>query len=264
MTAVIDDAKKVRGLAKQRAQEKVAARKRELDRVVNTEANRLVEIADAMAKTKAKPAVAATAKSIAIPAPNFEVAEFVVVGTAPLVQNKFSAKAREMMKLRQELGGLAKKGVKREAKDFRAAFEGACHRGPNGEYGVPAAAFRCALIDACRMCDVQMTVAKMCVFVEHDFVGEDGTMLVRLDAGDPEYMESLVKNDSGVADIRPRPIWREWRLKVRVKYNASRFTLSDVANLMLHAGTSVGICEGRPFSKDSAGCGWGTFSLASD
>lgn len=201
-------------------------------------------------------------KHVTIAPPNYKVAEFRIVGTAPLVQNKFSKKARQQIHDTQEAGSQGKKGKKREGKDFQAAFEGAAHRGPNGEYGVPAPAFRNALVDACRMVGFKMTHAKMSVFILADFVGEDGTPLIRLDASAPEYSELPVRNATGVVDIRARPMWREWALNLRVRFNADQFTVTDVANLLAHAGICVGIGEGRPFSKASTGCGWGTFELA--
>ena len=57
-----------------------------------------------------------------IPAPKFHVAEYVLTGTAPYVSNKFSAEAREMMRAKQAAGSQAKKGAKREAKDFDKCF----------------------------------------------------------------------------------------------------------------------------------------------
>jgi hypothetical protein len=56
-------------------------------------------------------------------------------------------------------------------------------------------------------------------------------------------------------------MWDEWRAEVRIRFNAEQFTELDVANLLLHAGISIGIGEGRPFSRNSAGLGWGTFTL---
>jgi hypothetical protein len=56
-------------------------------------------------------------------------------------------------------------------------------------------------------------------------------------------------------------MWRQWTSKVRVAYDADQFTLQDVTNLMSRVGLQVGIGEGRPDSRDSAGLGWGTFKL---
>jgi len=41
------------------------------------------------------------------------------------------------------------------------------------------------------------------------------------------------------------------------------FSGADIANLVLRAGIQVGIGEGRPFSKNSCGMGWGTFEITS-
>lgn len=199
---------------------------------------------------------------LAISAPNIEVAAFKIVGTAPYVQAKFSQKAKAMMHETQAAGSTAKKGKKKDPKDFQAAYQGAMHRGPKGEYGIPAGAFRNAMISACRMAGFQMTRAKLSVFVEADFYDADeGTPLVRL-TGEPEYSEMAVRNDSGVADLRARPMWREWSATVTVRYDADQFTRIDVANLLARVGMQVGIGEGRPDSKNSAGMGWGLFRFA--
>ena len=45
---------------------------------------------------------------LVIPPPNFETATFTIEGTAPYVQNKMSAKARDSIKADQEAGQAAK------------------------------------------------------------------------------------------------------------------------------------------------------------
>ena len=118
------------------------------------------------------------------------------------------------------------------------------------------------MIDACRTAGLVMTRAKMSVFVLADgFDADDGTPLVRLIAGDPERTEMLVRNDDGSADIRIRPMWREWAADVTLEFDADMITPDSVVNLLDRAGRQVGIGEGRPFSKNSVGQGWGTFSV---
>lgn len=212
------------------------------------------------AETNGAAAVKA-AEPVRISPPNLQTAEFTLQGTAPLVLCKFSAKAKQAIHNKQALGSQAQKGTKRTARDFQADFEGAVHRGPNGEYGVPANSFRNAMISACRMVGFKMTHAKLSVFVLADFYGDDGSPLVLLEGGDPEYTEMVARNETGVCDLRVRPMWREWSLKLRVRYDADQFSLQDVANLLARAGMQVGIGEGRPDSKGSAGMGWGTFTL---
>lgn len=200
---------------------------------------------------------------ITISPPRLPVLEFRIQGTAPFVSNNFSQEARDQMRAEQEAGSTTKKGKKREPKNFEAGYEGSLHREAGDLwYGIPATAFRAAMIDACRMAGFKMTHAKMSVFVEPDGFEADGTPLVRITKGHPEHIDSFVRNDNGSADIRPRGMWAAgWEAVVRVRYDADQFTSEDVANLLLRAGLQVGVGAGRPFSKKSAGQGWGTFTV---
>ena len=206
---------------------------------------------------------AKSTEALTIAPPKFEVAGFRIVGVAPYVQNKFSEKALRMMREKQEAGSAGGKGTKRQPKDFQAAYEGAMHKSVEGWCGIPAPAFRNACISACRVCGFTMTRAKLSVFVEPDgFDATDGTPLVKITKGEPQYSEMAVRNESGVCDLRPRPMWREgWEAMVRVRYDGDQFTLPDVANLMLRAGMQVGVGEGRPDSRKSCGMGWGLFRV---
>lgn len=199
---------------------------------------------------------------VSITKPNFDTRSFTIRGTAPYMQCRFSQKAMEKMRAKQAAGQTASKDKKKEARDFDADYAGASHMSEDGWYGIPASAFRNACIDVCRMVGFKMTHAKMSIFVEadgHDKV--DGTPLVKLIAGKPERTEMPVRNATGVIDIRVRPMWREWSANVRIKFDADQFKLVDVTNLLARAGMQVGIGEGRPFSKESNGMGFGTFTV---
>lgn len=199
-------------------------------------------------------------EEIQIPAPRFETLQFHLVGTAPYMQARFSEKARNMMRAKMAEGSVAKKGKKREARDFQSDYEQAMHRTAEGWAGIPASAFRAAAISACRLVGFKMTMAKLSLFIEADgFDALDGTPLVRIH-GEPEVSEMLVRNATGVADIRVRPLWRKWTCDLRIRYDRDQFTRTDVANLLLRVGTQVGIGEGRPDSKASNGLGFGLFN----
>lgn len=216
--------------------------------------------------TKTETTKDTTKQAITIAPPNFETVSFLIEGTAPYVQNRFSAKAMEAIRETQEAGSTAKKGKRKEAKDFGAAYLGAMHVSTDGWCGIPAPAFRNAMISACKIVGFHMTKGKLSVFVEADGFDEvDGTPLVKIAKGEPHYHEAFVRNASGVVDLRPRPMWDPgWQANVRVRYDADMFALMDVTNLMLRAGMQVGIGEGRPDSKSSCGQGWGVFSLKGD
>lgn len=207
-----------------------------------------------------------TNMEIKISAPNIREAKFLIRGTAPLVVHKFSAKAKAMIRQKQEAGSLANKGKSKSAKDFEEVFQGARHISTEGWDGIPAAAFRAGIISACRLVGFKMTLAKLSIFVAADGFDEtEGTPLVRiLSPAEPERNESMVRLATGVCDISVRPMWRYWGAELRIQYDADQFTADDVRNLLARVGAQVGVCEGRPDSKSSAGCGWGTFELVTE
>ena len=200
---------------------------------------------------------------VTIKEPNIQTAEIEIQSISPLVQNKFSAKAKAKMMETMAAGSTAKGKKEREPRDYDDDFLQAQHISEDGWRGLPAPAFRSAMISACRLVGFQMTKAKLSIFVRHDGIDrEDGTPLVKLIAGEPERHEALVRMNGGMStDIRIRPMWRQWGAKVMVSWDADQFTLSDVLNLMDRAGQQVGIGEGRPDSKTSTGMGWGQFRV---
>ena len=205
--------------------------------------------------------MAEAVKQVAIKPANIQQAVFKIRGTAPYVQARFSGKAMQMMMSKMAAGSTASKSRAKPARDFDDDYRQAMHVSTEGWHGIPAGAFRQAMISACRLVGFKMTLAKLSVFVHADgFDQIDGVPLIRIE-GTPERTDMAVRNATGVADIRIRPMWREWTAKVRVKYDADQFTLQDVTNLMQRVGMQVGIGEGRPDSRESAGLGWGTFEL---
>ena len=201
-----------------------------------------------------------TEPRVVIAAPNFQTAQFTLVGTAPFVQHNFSAKSRQKM-LDAQTSTKATSRKQKDPRDIQEDYEGAFHKTVQGKNGVPAGAFRSAMISACRVAGFQMTRAKLSVFVEADgFDQDDGTPLVHI-TGKPRMHQMAVRLESGVASIAIRPMWDKWSIKLRVTWDGDQFNMQDVSNLLARAGVQVGIGEGRPDSKKSNGMGWGTFKI---
>jgi hypothetical protein len=198
-------------------------------------------------------------RHISIKPPDIRTIEIPIVGTAPFVQNRFANK-EALMKKHSE-GGSSRGKRNLAPKDFDVLYEAAKHISEEGWCGIPAPAFRAAMISACRLVGFQMSKAKLSIFVIGDgFDKEDGTPLIKI-TGVPEKVTHPVRNSTGVVDIRARPMWRRWLCTVKIQYDADQFKEEDVANLLLRAGMQVGVGEGRPDSKNSAGMGWGTFTI---
>lgn len=201
-------------------------------------------------------------QAVRITAPRMQVAVFRLTGTAPFLQNRFGKKAQDKMEEAQKLGSQAKSKRQRSPRDFEKDYQEATHFARAGWCGIPAGAFRAACISACRLVGFKMTLAKLTIFILHDDLDRvDSTPLVRIE-GHREISKMPVRNATGVMDIRARPIWKQWCCTLRVEWDLDQFSLGDITNLLMRVGRQVGIGAGRPDSKDSAGIGFGLFSIA--
>ena len=197
--------------------------------------------------------------NVVITPPNFGVLEVLVKGTAPLVIERFSKKAEIMEKMQQ--GAQAKSKKVRNARDYEKEAEESKYKHQDGWEGFNAASIRAGMISACRLVGFKMTLAKLSVFVEADgFDYVDGLPIVRI-YGNSTVFTAHTRNATGVVDVRSRPQYRDWASKIRIKFDQTQFSASDVINLISRVGLQVGIGAGRPDSKSSGGCGWGTFEV---
>jgi len=198
-------------------------------------------------------------KAIQITPPNLQTIYIAIKGTSPYVQLRFSQKAKEQMRGKMLASAAAQAGKKREPRQFDDEFEESMYKMKDGSRGIPCPAFRNACIDACRMTALPMTRAKMSIFVLAQGMDSlEPIPLVKIE-GTPKVIESVVRNANGAADIRTRACWDEWSCTVPVQFDGDQFTEEEVVNLFNRAGQQCGVGEGRPFSKNSAGQGLGTF-----
>lgn len=216
-------------------------------------------------RVKKSDRVTAGVKTITISPPNFLIGVFEIEGTAPYVQHRFSSRPITQIEVAATAGSTGKKGKKKEPKDFEQQYQAGRHISDAGWDGIPASAFRSAMIAACRLVGFMMTFAKLSVFIEADGLGAaDGVPLIRIH-GKRECCKAAVRNpNTGGSTICWRPMYKKWTATVRVRFDADQFTTQDITNLLMRAGMQVGVGEGRPGSKSSNGCGWGTFDIKSE
>lgn len=199
---------------------------------------------------------------ITVSPPNIQSVTVRLIGNAPYMQARFSEKAMHAMMAKMD--GTVKKGTKaRAARDFDEDMRNAMHISTEGWVGVPASSLRAALISACRLVDFKMTIGKLSLFVQADGLDKvDGSPLIKI-YGTPERNDMAVRLQTGVFDIRIRPMWREWYIEPRITFDGDQFALEDVLNLLRRVGLQVGLGEGRPDSRKSTGLGFGTFNVSS-
>ena len=213
-------------------------------------------------KTKSTSTGVTNNSPVSITPPDFRFVTMRLRGTSPLVINRFSQKAMEEMRATQEAGSTARAKKIRTAKDFDALYEGAKHKSVEGWDGIHAAAFRNAAISACRAVGFKMTHAKLAFRVIADgWDMADRAPLVKILDGEAEQWVAPTRNATGVIDLRSRPMYREWGAQLNIEYDAGMLTAADIGNLISRVGKQVGIGEGRPDSKQSAGLGFGLFDV---
>lgn len=201
-------------------------------------------------------------QTVTIKPPNFGVATFKIIGAAPLVIHRFSEKTKNQMKEKMETGKASGSKKNRDAKSTDDIYNDARYIAPEGWDGFHASAVRCALISACRLVGFKMTLAKLSLFVEADGwdAKEPQIPLIRI-YGKPTKQEDMARVETGQPYVTVRAAYHNWSAKVRVRWDADQFTIGDVTSLLSRVGMQVGIGEGRPDSKNSAGMGWGLFTV---
>lgn len=202
--------------------------------------------------------------NITIRPPNFGTATFKIQGIAPLVIHRFSAKTKNQMKEKMETGKAASSKKTREPKSTDETFNEARYISKEGWDGFHAGSIRNALISACRLVGFKMVLAKMSVFVEPDGWDkvEPQIPLIRI-YGKPTKQEDMARVETGQPYVTVRAAYHDWSANIRIRWDNDQFTLADVSSLLSRVGLQVGIGEGRPDSKNSAGMGWGLFTIKS-
>src|SRR5947209_5948773 len=137
-----------------------------------------------------------------IPAPNIRAFKVRIVGTSPLLSNRFGEKAMNMKAAK--MTGEVNKGsaAARAVRNFEEDYDQAKHISTDDWAGVTAAGLRAGLVSACRLVGYVMTRAKISIFVQPDgYDRVDGIPLIRI-YGQPEMNRQAVRNATGVADLR--------------------------------------------------------------
>jgi hypothetical protein len=177
-----------------------------------------------------------------------ETALVPIIGTAPLIVNRFPEKAKKAM-----LDAMQGRSTMRSAKNPDAEYEAAFYRlKSDGGFGVPSVAFKQATIGGARYYDkkVTMTSLRQMMFFAGE-PAEDGQLLTRIE-GSPQMFEAVVGVGSG-HDLRYRPLFNEWSAVLEVTFVKSSLTLESLLSLIDAGGMGVGVGEWRPERKGDYG-----------
>lgn len=174
-----------------------------------------------------------------------ETIQVAIRGLSPLIPHRWSEKVIKMMPGHPDKGLVPLRGPRQPEEEAEACL----YRLKDGGIGMPATAFKAAIVSACRFFDKpSMTEAKLLFYVVGD-EGIDGRPLVRV-KGNKQLREDTPRNANGGADLRYRyQIW-PWSANLRVTFISSSISKESVVALIDAAGR-VGVGDWRPSSPKS-------------
>lgn len=169
-------------------------------------------------------------------------------GESPLIVHAWSEKAKRQIRDKQQ--GRASAG--KAPKDPQAEYEACFYRLADGAPAFKTIAFKAAAVTAATQI---AGVTKVGLRGAFHVLGE----FVQIHGSEPTMREDMTRVGMGVADMRYRPEFAFWSVKLPVRFNASYISLEQLVHLFNQAGFSVGVGEWRP-EKDGMN---GMFKVAS-
>lgn len=162
-----------------------------------------------------------------------------IVGTSPLIVNRFSEKAK-----RQMLDAMQGRKTPKQPKDPEAEYQAAFYRFADGGFGFPVIGFKAATIGGARFYHaITMTALRQFLFFRGE-LGVDGQQLARI-TGEPRMREDVTRVNRGGTDLRYRPEFFPWSTTLKVTYVTSALTRQSVISLIDAGGMGVGVGEWR-------------------
>lgn len=178
-----------------------------------------------------------------------------ILGVSPVIPHKWSEKAVRQMRIKQSEEAATK--PKHDPKDPEAEAEASLYRLGDGRPGLPAAAFKGAIVGAARLfAGITMIQLKVAVTV----LGEGQDQLVPIE-GDMTLREDLPRNANGNPDLRYRYAFMPWSTTLRVEFNEQLISPRAVYTLLDAAGDG-GVGDWRPSAPKSNTGMYGRFQVA--
>lgn len=182
--------------------------------------------------------------------------DITIRGMTPVIPHKWSEKAKSLMP-----GAPGSEGTspKKGERDPEAEAEACTYYLEDGRPGIPATAFKAAMVSACRFFDKpSMAEAKLMFHVD----GEGPDQLVPIE-GKRTLREDTPRNANGGADLRYRYAYSDWSARLRIRFAEAAITPASVITLLDAAGR-VGVGDWRPGAPRSSTGTFGTWRIVEE
>ncbi len=199
---------------------------------------------------------------IEIPQLQQGIAHFWLTGDSPLLVNNKLSVAHAIAEQYGKGKGKVAKSVKRTPEEEYAGcfyvMPDSKYPAPHAKasYGIPTSGIKkcaCSAIRASGITD-NTTVG---LISKSFFVASDGGGLCKLEYKKLTRDERPVNIGSGVKTVpamRYRPMFTDWRIRLRIKFNQMVLSEEQLINLFMYAGAYIGLCEMRAEKKQGE-CG---------
>lgn len=170
---------------------------------------------------------------------NVKFASITIEGTSPLIQHSWDEKMKRKIREKKE----GKKTKTREVCDPAAEAKAATYFTSDGKYGVPLLAIKSAIISAAHKdIGIEKTLVRKALFIK----APDYTLILPMQCKEPKIREDPVTVGIGGSDLRYRPQFDTWKVKLDFEFDADLLQPQDIVNLVNRAGFGIGIGEWRP------------------
>lgn len=177
---------------------------------------------------------------------------FTIRGISPLIQHAWSEKSKAMMRMT----AAERKKQPKVARNPEEEAAACVYYTDEGEIGIPLTAFKASLIGAAHKdFGLEKTLLRKSFFIP----STDSNWIIPMEADDYIIREDMVRIGTKQTDIRYRPEFRNWSVRITAQIDPDLLEFKDIANLVNRAGFSVGIGEWRP----EKGGEYGRFELDS-
>lgn len=203
-------------------------------------------------------------------AANYGVLNIRLTGTAPMLQHRFSEKARRMIEDKQQHRASAakKKAARDPEEDFLQSMHVIGRRPESVEdleenfaqfvFGVPATSFKQAVVRSCKTADLMpMTDARTALHVKGHELDQE---LVQLHTPKAPTMHTGMVRVQQTSDVRYRAQFWPWHVDLIVQYHARMMSGEQLVSLFVDAGIGNGVGDWRPAGRSSSGT-FGTWEV---
>jgi len=169
-----------------------------------------------------------------------------IVGTSSIVQHKWIEKMKKQIRDKK----MGKKVSNREKCDPNQEYIDATYVGRDtGKYGVPCDAIKQCLVNAAHKdIGIEKTLVRKSIFImpQDQDIKEPRDLVLFDKVDEPIMREDIVRVGSGSADLRYRPVFRNWSIVFTAQLNIDDIPMDSLLNLVNRAGFGVGLQEMRP------------------